>query len=172
MPECKSLTVGLAVACRHGCFFEVKRDGELCWCYLNPVIGTAEDSQQLKVVPQGSVMATYDDNDGDDEEDEDEDEAKEEEEEELSATDAAVRSLLTAIQIEEEAHAQSIEKLNAAISDLEAAAAPPDPEEKRLPYCDGTAGSWGNSTFRAERLALDHPALVGRDLTPKGALEG
>ena len=58
------LTAGLVVACRHGCFFEVKRDGELCWCYLNPVVGTAEDSQQLKVVPQGSVMATYDDNDG------------------------------------------------------------------------------------------------------------
>ena len=152
----------------------MKRDGELCWCYLNPVVGTAEDSQELKVVPQGSIMATYDDNDGDDEED-DEDATKEEEEEEkeeLSATEAAVRSLRTAIQIEEEAHAQSIQKLNAAISDLEAAAAPPEPEEKRLPYCDGTAGSWGNSTFRAERLALDHPALVGRDLTPKGALEG
>ena len=149
----------------------MKRGGELCWCYLNPVVGTAEDSQDLKIVPQGSIMATYN---GDDEEDEAEDETKEEEqeEEELSATEAAVRSLRTAIQIEEEAHAQSIQKLNAAISELEAAAAPPEPEEKRLPYCDGTAGSWGNSTFRAERLALDHPALVGRDLTPKGALEG
>ena len=148
----------------------MKRGGELCWCYLNPVVGTAEDSQDLKVVPQGSIMATYDDNDGDDEEDGDA--TKEEEEEELSATEAAVRSLRTAIQIEEEAHAQSVEKLNAAISDLEAAAAPPELKEKRLPYCDGTAGSWGNSTFRAERLALEHPALVGRDLTPKGALEG
>ena len=147
----------------------MKRGGELCWCYLNPVVGTAEDSQDLKVVPQGSIMATYD---GDDEEDEAEDETKEEEEEEeLSATEAAVRSLRTAIQIEEEAHAQSVEKLNAAISDLEAAAAPPELKEK-LPYCDGTAGSWGNSTFRAERLPLEHPALVGRDLTPKGALEG
>ena len=60
----------------------------------------------------------------------------------------------------------SVEKLREEIEKL------PEPEEKRLPYCDGTAGSWGNSTFRAERLALDHPALVGRDLTPKGALEG
>ena len=65
---------------RHGCFFEVKRDGELCWCYLNPVVGTAEDSQDLKIVPQGSIMATYDDGDGDDEDNEAEDEAKEEEE--------------------------------------------------------------------------------------------
>lgn len=39
------------------------------------------------------------------------------------------------------------------------------------PFANSDGKTWRNLVFRAERLAPDHPGLIGRDLTPKGTLE-
>ena len=169
----------------HGCFFEVTMSGECVWCYLNPCVGSADDSDELKVLPQGSIVAEYD---GDDEEEahgEGAEAEAEAEAEEVTAVDSLVRGLEMAITVEKEAHVESIRRLEEAINEARAAEAPPpspsqqeqqDEEEAaapRLPFCDtsSTKFSWANSTFRAERLDLGHPAFIGKDLTPKGLLE-
>ena len=156
--------------------------GELVWCYLNPCVGSADDAGQsaleLKVVPQGSDISEYDAYAGDDE-DAQEEPGEPEAEPEDQPLAAAVRSLEEAMETEKERHSDSMRQLQAAIDNVQAAASPQqlheDSSEPRLPFCDNSSKkfSWANSTFRAERICLSHPALHGsdRDLTPKGCLE-
>ncbi len=44
-------------------------------------------------------------------------------------------------------------------------------EEGLPPWANGDGETWENFTFRAERLAPEHPGLAGKDLTPLGLLE-
>lgn len=161
----------------HGCFFEVSMSGEVVWCYLNPCVGSANDSDRLKVVPQGSIVSEYDADAGGDKKEDEEEPAKPESEPELPLA-AAVRSLEKAMEIEKERHRESLRRLQAAIEEERSAIAQKQPQRpasarKRLPFCDSSSKkfSWPNATFRAERIPLSHPALQGRDLTPKGCLE-
>jgi hypothetical protein len=162
----------------HGCFFEVSLSGEVVWCYLNPCVGSADDSNDLKVVPQWSIISEYDAHAGDDEDAGQEQPAEPDSEPDEQPL-TAVRSLQQAIEIEKERHSESLRQLKAAIEDVHAAADPQQPagpaSEQRLPFCDSSSKkfSWANSTFRAERISFSHPALQepGRDLTPKGCLE-
>lgn len=163
----------------HGCFFEVSMCGEVVWCYLNPCVGSADDSNDLKVVSQGSIISEYDPDVGDDEDEGQEQQAEPDSDRDEQPLTTAVRSLEKAMEIEKERHSESMRQLQAAIDDAHAAAEPQQPgpaSEQRLPFADSSSKkfSWPNSTFRAERIMFSHPALQDpcRDLTPKGCLEG
>eukprot|EP01050_Picozoa_sp_SAG11_P006575 SAG11_NODE_515_length_8826_cov_11.352469_3_plen_174_part_00 len=168
---------------RAGCFFEVTTSGDVVWCYLNPVVGSAKDSDALRIVSQGEDVAEYDS----DQEEAVEVEAvgdREQQGEGGGGAASAMQELRSAhaeVTRASEKLSKELATLSSTIDAIEKSSAVDtatrgvgDGGGRRLPFCDASSPkfSWANATFRATRLPPDHPALANRTLTPRGTLEG